>query len=183
MPDRRRDPSAAIERLLDEREIRDVLMRYCRGIDRMDRALVRSCYHDGATDSHGSFEGPVDEFLTWVWRVLDRYTATMHFLGNVLVEPVTADTARVETYGIAFHRTDGGDERGNLVTGFRYVDDFARCDVDGVPAWRIARRTAVTEWVRVARAGDAWPIPDGMITGRRDHGDPVYRDDAAGGGR
>jgi SnoaL-like domain len=182
-----REPGAdrndlALRRLLDEREIRDVLMRYCRGIDRMDRALVRSCYHHGATDSHGSFDGTVDEFLTWVWRVLGRYTSTMHFLGNVLVEHVAADAARVETYGIAFHRTDGGDERSNLVTGFRYVDDFTRRDVDGAPAWRIARRTAVTEWVRVARAEDTWPIPEGTITGRRDRRDPVYRDHVAGSG-
>jgi hypothetical protein len=173
----------ALRRLLDEREIRDVLMRYCRGIDRMDRALVRSCYHDGATDSHGSFDGSVDEYLTWVWRVLGRYTSTMHLIGNVLVEHVTEGVARAETYGIAFHHTEGGDASGNLVTGFRYVDDFERRDVAGSPAWRIARRTAVTEWVRVARPEDVWPIPDGMFTGRRDRTDPVYRDDAARGRR
>lgn len=179
-----REPdAAALRRLLDEREIRDVLTRYCRGIDRMDRALVRSCYHEGATDSHGSFEGTVDEFVAWVWRVLGRYTSTMHFLGNVLVEHVADDVAHVETYGIAFHHTEGGDARGNLVTGFRYVDDFERRDVDGTPAWRITRRTAVTEWVRVARAEDAWPIPEGAVTGRRDRSDPVYRDHAARGGR
>lgn len=175
--------SAAVQRLLDEREIRDVLMRYCRGIDRMDRLLVRSCYHDGATDAHGSFSGTVDEFLTWVWRVLGRYTSTMHLLGNVLVEHVGDGVARVETYGVAFHHTDGGDEQGNLVTGFRYVDDFERRDVAGAPEWRIVRRVAVTDWVRVMRAEDAWPVPEGMITGRRDRDDPVYRDDLARGGR
>lgn len=176
-------PDPLLRRLLDEREIRDVLMRYCRGIDRMDVELVRSCYHDDATDSHGSFRGTVDEFVTWVWRVLERYTSTMHLLGNVLVEHVNDDVAHVESYGIAFHHTEGGEERGNLVTGFRYVDDFERREVDGTPSWRIARRTAVTEWVRVARADDAWPIPAGMITGRRDRGDPVYRDAGVRGGR
>jgi SnoaL-like domain len=165
----------ALQALLDEREIRDVLMRYCRGIDRMDRELVRSCYHAGATDVHGSFSGGVDEFLEWVWRVLSRYTSTMHFLGNILVEHDGPDRARVETYGIAFHHTEGGEPAGNLVTGFRYVDDFARRPVDGVPEWRIALRVAVTDWVRADRPEDRWPIPEGMLAGSRDRTDPVYR--------
>jgi hypothetical protein len=165
-----------IQALLDERAIRDVVLRYCRGIDRMDRDLVRSCYHADAVDSHGSFTGTVDEFLDWVWRVLGRYTSTMHLVGNLLVERNGDGHARVETYGIAFHRTDGGDAAGNLVTGFRFVDDFAHRSVDGGPAsWRIASRVAITDWVRVDRPDDQWPIPPGMLTGRRDHDDPVYR--------
>ncbi len=165
----------ALQALLDERAIRDVILRYCRGIDRMDRDLVRSCYHAGATDSHGSFTGTVDEFIEWVWRVLLRYTSTMHFVGNMLVEPDGDDRARVETYGVAFHRTDGGDAAGNLVIGFRYVDAFARRPVDGGSArWRIAARVAVTDWVRVDRPEDHWPIAPGMLTGRRDRTDPVY---------
>lgn len=166
----------ALQALLDERAIRDVIMRYCRGIDRMDRELVRSCYHADATESHGSFTGTLDEFLEWVWRVLDRYTSTMHLVGNVLVEADGDDRARAETYGIAFHRTEGGGAAGNLVTGFRYIDDFRRCPVDGgPPSWRIASRVAVTDWVRVERVDDQWPVPPGMLTGRRDRDDPVYR--------
>ena len=75
-----------MQELLDEREIRDVILRYCRGIDRMEVELVRSCYHPDATDEHGSFSGGVDEFLAWVWPLLQRYTMTMHFVGNLLVE-------------------------------------------------------------------------------------------------
>jgi hypothetical protein len=165
-----------LQALLDERAIRDVILRYCRGIDRMDRALVRACYHPDAVDSHGSFEGSVDAFLDWVWRVLARYTSTMHLVGNLLVEPAGDDRAHVETYGIAFHRTDGGDAAGNLVTGFRFVDDFARRPVEGGPtSWRIASRVAVTDWVRVDRPEDHWPVPPGMLAGRRDRDDPVYR--------
>jgi hypothetical protein len=170
---------AGLSILLAERAIHRVILRYCRGVDRMDRELVRSCYHDGATDSHGSFSGTVDEYLVWVWRVLGRYTMTMHFLGNVLVEvdPERPDRARSETYGIAFHRTTGGPDAGNLTTAFRYIDDFALRPVGpGLPAeWRIARRVATTEWVRVDRPEDHWPIPEGMLRGSRDRTDPVYR--------
>ncbi|MCW2526204.1 MAG: hypothetical protein JWM76_1064, partial [Pseudonocardiales bacterium] len=36
--------SAAIQNLLDERDIRRVIYDYARGIDRMDLELVRGCY-------------------------------------------------------------------------------------------------------------------------------------------
>ena len=72
--------------LVAEAEIGRVTARYCRAIDRMDEALLRSCYHPGATDEHGSFRGDVDEYVTWVWRLLERYRSTMHLIGNQLVE-------------------------------------------------------------------------------------------------
>ncbi len=172
-------PHSELEVVLAERAIQRVILRYCRGVDRMDRELVRSCYHDDATDSHGSFHGTVDEYLVWVWRVLGRYTMTMHFLGNILVEvdPDRPDRARSEAYGIAFHRTDGGPPAGNLTTAFRYLDDFAYRTVGAGRGseWRIARRVATTEWVRVDRPEDHWPIPEGMLRGSRDRTDPVYR--------
>jgi hypothetical protein len=189
-------PDAGLDLLLAERAIHRVILRYCRGVDRMDRDLVRSCYHADAIDSHGSWSGTVDEFLVWVWRVLGRYTMTMHFLGNVLIEvdperPGAARaarsagsagsdrSARAETYGIAFHRTDNGPDTGNLTTGFRYVDDFALRPVEpgAPPEWRITRRMATTEWVRVDRPEDHWPIPEGMLRGSRDRTDPVYRNE------
>jgi hypothetical protein len=158
------------QRLWAESEIRRVLLRYARGVDRLDLELVRACYHPDATDSHGSFDGTVDEYLTWVERVLRRYDATMHFLGNPLVELTDERTAAVETYGMAFHRAAGGPPERNLVTGFRFVDRFECRDDD----WRIARRVAVTEWSRIDREDNWWPLPDGMLQGRRDRTDPVY---------
>src|SRR5919198_1032138 len=114
----------ALRQLLDEQAIRRVLARYCRGIDRLDQDLVRSCYHPDATEAHGSFTGDLEAYLTWVWKLLGRYASTFHFIGNVLVEPLDDDRAWCETYGIAHHRTADGSAAGNLVTGFRYVDRF-----------------------------------------------------------
>ena len=153
-----------------ESEIRRCLLRYVRGVDRLDLELVRSCYHADGTDSHGSFTGTVDEFLVWVERILRRYDLTMHFLGSPLVEFEDATHARVETYGMAFHRAVSGPPEHNLVTGFRFVDRFESRD----GAWRIAHRIAVTEWSRVDHEDAWWPIPDGMLQGRRDRSDPVY---------
>lgn len=168
------DPGAVtpLDRLLAESEIRAVLLRYVRGIDRLDLDLVRACYHPGATDEHGSWSGTVDEFCVWVDRILRRYDSTFHLLGNPLVELTASDRARVETYGMSFHRTRGGEPHLNLVTGFRYVDRFER----RADEWRIARRVAVTEWSRRDDEPGWWDFPTTMRTGRRDRTDAVYDD-------
>ena len=54
----------SITKLLAESEIRDVIFRYCRGVDRKDFALVRSAFHDDATlDYSPFFKGDVNQFL------------------------------------------------------------------------------------------------------------------------
>ncbi len=161
--------AAALRELLDKQAISEVVLRYCRGIDRMDRELVRSCYHPDASDSHGSFSGDREEFLAWVWRLLERYESTMHFVGNLLVE-TNGDVARAETYGIAFHRGRSDEPRLNLCTGFRTLDRFER----RAGEWRIARRIALTEWVRHDDPAGRWPTPPGMRRGARDASDALY---------
>jgi hypothetical protein len=166
----------ALAELLDKQAIHEVVLRYCRGIDRVDRELVRDCYWPEATDEHGSFLGTRDEYVTWVFdRMLPRYQVTMHVLGNVLVE-VHGDVAKCETYGIALHRAldvrpDGRPRpEHDFQTGFRYVDDFARRDGE----WRIARRICTFEWT--LRTGpEAWfdPPPEHR-RGARGRTDPVY---------
>jgi hypothetical protein len=62
--------------------IRQAVLRYCRGVDRLDAELMLSAYHDGATDDHGVFAGSAADLCarvvrsqldTWWGRYLDRY--------------------------------------------------------------------------------------------------------------
>jgi len=156
--------------LADRAAIADLMAVYCRGIDRLDRELVRSCFHPDATDTHGSFHGSVDEFIDWAFGLLDRYDATMHLIANHHAT-IVDDTAVAETYGIAFHRSTDPEPRRNLTVGFRYLDRLERRH--GGP-WAIAARTATTEWVRAPAPGEAWPIPADSAVGRRDDGDPLW---------
>jgi len=160
----------AMAELVAKREIEEVVLRYCRGIDRMDRELVRSCYHPDASEEHGSFYGGVEEFLDWVFRLLARYETTMHFVGNVLIE-LAGDAAVAESYGVAWHRSSDPRPQWNLTTGFRYLDRFER---RGDTGWRIARRIAVTEWSRVDTPEHRFTPASGHRRGRRDRGDALY---------
>lgn len=162
-----------VQALLDHQAIRDVVLRYCRGIDRLDLELVRGCYHPDATDDHGSFRLRTrDDYVEWVGGVLMRYTGTMHVVANQLVE-LDGDVARSETYGVAYHHGDPPDDhRRNFTTGFRYVDRFERRDGE----WRIATRVAVREWTHTVTAEQQVIIPPERDDrrGQRDRTDAVY---------
>jgi 3-phenylpropionate/cinnamic acid dioxygenase small subunit len=133
---------AAVQRLLDEAAIRDVVHRYARGVDRCDWELVRACFHPDGIDDHGRYRGDVEGFITWLQETLDRFVSASHLIGNVLIE-VDGDTAWAESYCWALHRVkadDAGVVRDHLVNA-RYCDRFERRDGE----WKIAERVAVFE--------------------------------------
>jgi SnoaL-like domain len=154
----------------DKAEIADVVLRYCRGVDRLDLPLIRSCYHDDGIDHHTGFDGDADRYVAWLSGLLPRFAGTMHMVGNQLVE-VDGDVARCETYGTAHHWGEPvGDPTLNFVTGFRYVDRMERRGGQ----WRIAERWAVREWTRSIPAETVRAKEGAGPSPRRDHDDPVY---------
>jgi hypothetical protein len=136
-------PEAGLRQLLDEREIRRVVLRYCRGVDRGDVELIRSCYHPGSTDTHGRYDGDGQAFADYVVPVLaERYTATMHAVHDSLIE-LDGPQAHVDTYFVAYHvSVEPADQAHLYVFGGRYVDRFERRDT----GWRIAARVVVRDW-------------------------------------
>lgn len=163
-----------LQRLVDEADIRRVLGRYARAIDRLDWELLRSCYHPDAVDEHGSFRGTVDEFVPWVQERLAEYDWTKHFLGNQLIE-LDGDTAWSETYCLAFHRVPAADGRGPLdrLINVRYVDRLERRDGE----WRIAHRLTVYGPGRVDPVVEEPQTTPLHILFARDRSDPAYRRD------
>lgn len=160
-----------LARLLDRQEIERVLHAYCRGIDRRDLALVRSCYHDDATDRHGSFFGTADAYVAWVDGLLARYRVTTHALNQITIEfAPTPDLAAVETYGLSVHRGDPAKPHQNLAIAFRYLDRFER----RAGVWKIASRVALGEWSLRLPAEAWWDVPDSHLQSRRDASDPLY---------
>ena len=53
---------ARLRELIDRHDIWTVVLKYARGIDRLDRDLVRSCYWDDAIDDHHAYVGGPDYF-------------------------------------------------------------------------------------------------------------------------
>jgi hypothetical protein len=159
-----------IEELSAREEIRDVLFRYTRGIDRFDLDLVRSCYHPDAYDDHGTYRGDLDGFLTWVVQALSFFESTMHFIGNQIID-VDGDRGRAESYCIAFHRRGAhADEPAyDLITALRYVDRLER----RAGQWRITNRVCVFDWTRRDPVVGEWSM-EGAVRGTRGDRDPVF---------
>jgi len=132
-----------VARLLDDRAVRDVVLRYARGVDRRDLGLVRGCFEPGAPYEGSLATGTVDDALRALEDALGRWDSTMHFVGNQLVE-LDGDRASCESYAIAFHRRDRVGDAAELVVGIRYEDELSR----GATGWRIARRRACALWSR-----------------------------------
>jgi len=167
-----------IDALIAKDAIRDVLMRYSRGVDRCDVALLKTCFHVDSTDDHGHWKGNGQDFADFIVQSLPQRTHhTTHSVANVLVELDEHDVnlARAESYAIAYlRRTDAaGAEWLDLFSG-RYVDRFERRDGH----WRIADRVVVHDWSTSTRldAGTSFPLPmEGFTQGCRGRSDLVYR--------
>lgn len=155
----------------DKLNIAEVVLRYCRGVDRLDLELVRSCYHDSGIDHHTGFDGDADSYVAWLAKGLPRFSGTMHLVANQLIE-VAGDRARSETYGNAHHWGEpASDPTLNFVSGFRYVDDMERRGGE----WKIAERWAVREWTRSIPPDTVRPKEGDGPTSCRDRTDPVYQ--------
>lgn len=152
-----------LKELLDRQDIYDLLCRYCRGLDRLDKALLRSVYHDDATDHRGFFTGGADAFCDFAIDTLSGHKANQHMLGNALIE-VEGDAAFGEIYFQAHHRiVENGLEKDLFIAG-RYVDRYEKRQ--GV--WKIAHRSELNDWRQTLPATDDWirTTPSALRGGR-----------------
>ena len=142
---------AMVRELHDREKIRQVVTNYCRGVDRMDRALLLSCYHPDAIDDHGFFVGGPEAFWDWVNRYHNNAQAThQHIITNHTCE-IDGDTAHAETYWMMA----GMDAKDFTLSigGGRYID---RLEKRG-GKWRIAARKCVSEWGGIPQGSKVTP--------------------------
>jgi hypothetical protein len=160
----------ALRTLLDKQEIHEVLMRYCRGIDRCDAELLHSVYHSDATDDHGLFKGQAVDFIPWALNALVRDQGTSHYIANELIE-VDGDVAHCESYFFGIHRRqEKGGTTAELVFAGRYADRFER----RAGVWKIAHRQVIFDRSRIDKIEREFSS-EGMVTGKRSREDAAYK--------
>ena len=164
--------AAELERLKAERDIYALLTRYCRGQDRLDLEMVRSCYHPDAHDNHGgrndddAYQGGVDGLLAWMHRHVSYGAIGQHFIGNFTVD-VQGDVAFSEAYiHSASRRRDQMDKPTMSLIYVRFYDRVERRDGEH---WKIARRDIVWDSAQVVpNPDDSWTPPSPpSLAGRR----------------
>ncbi|WP_240788686.1 nuclear transport factor 2 family protein [Ramlibacter henchirensis] len=186
--------SSVLEAFADELAIRNVLLRWCRAVDRLDCAGMRAVFHPDAVDRHGPFEGTVDELIAWISERHRSVAFSSHSISNIVVDFNGRDfngsnLAVSESYvrTIQSYPADAGSSLAQLTgqpvsgssAGFdmfssaRYVDRFERRD----GPWLIARRTVVHDWKRVVPIPQDAPRPKPQwAIGRRDSRDPLFEE-------
>lgn len=134
------DHNAMIRELWDRQQIHDCLMNYSRAVDRLDRELLLSVYHDDAVDHHGVFVGSPAQFADWVipmhrWAHLSH----QHCQFNSTVD-LDGDIAHAETYYmfVGLNRTGAP----LAMSGGRYIDRLEKRQ----GRWAIAARLCIRDW-------------------------------------
>ena len=75
-----------LEDLIAKQAIKELVLKYCRAIDRKDYVSLATLYHDEATDDHGGmFNGTAKEFLAWLPNMLETMKVTSHMVTNHLI--------------------------------------------------------------------------------------------------
>jgi ketosteroid isomerase-like protein len=140
-------PSEAADRLA----IRELVEAYAHCADRRDAkgqmALFTADTHFvvymNAKDPTPSQELHSREALASVFDDLNRYAATMHFVGQSTIQTLTGDRGTGEAYTLAHHLTVDGEKRSLMIAALRYDDTFVK--TDGV--WLFAERKLYVDWL------------------------------------
>jgi hypothetical protein len=134
------DLERVVIELQDRQAIHDCLMTYSRAVDRLDRELLLSVYHEDAIDDHGVFVGTPEEFADWA---IAMHTAThlshQHCIFNSTCD-LDGDVAHTETY----YMFVGLNRQGApfAMSGGRYLDRLEKRE----GRWAIALRICVRDW-------------------------------------
>lgn len=167
-------------------EINDALHRYARGVDRQDWELVRSAYHEDATDQHGDFRGGVQAFIDYLMQRHGNIEQSLHFISNVTVELLGEDRALVESYYLCQQRLKSAvsvekafgsilvadDETLQLSVSGRYVDRFERRN----GAWKIADRKVAFDVLSATPTPLGGGLDRRLLVSRRDQDDVLVRE-------
>jgi hypothetical protein len=134
------ETAARVQEISDKQVIRDLLLTYCRGIDRCEVELVKAAFWEDAYDSHGAHGAPAWEFASAIIESKLASTEwTTHSVTNHLVE-IEGDLAFSEATVITYQKSLESDDI-QMFCG-RYVDRVERRSGE----WRIAYRNMVHDW-------------------------------------
>lgn len=190
--------NTTLQKIIDRQDISDVLIRYCRAIDRLDENVFRTIFWpDGGYESATGFkvEAGSDSFVKTILDHTMRslFTVTQHHITNIQVHFETESVAHTECYIFAFHRLDpayeniaravgaqrakameaGENKDFDAFVGGRYIDRFEKRN----DMWRIKTRHLVIDWTSTALATE-WGRDAALAPfawpGSRSASDPSY---------
>ena len=140
-------PNEAADRLA----IRELVEAYAHCADRRDAngqmALFTPETHFvvymNANDPKPSQELHSRQALAPVFADLNKYAATMHFVGQSTIVSLTANRGTGEAYCLAHHLTIENEKRQLMIAALRYYDTFVKMNGE----WLFAERLLYVDWI------------------------------------
>jgi SnoaL-like domain len=140
-------PAEAADRLA----IRELVEAYAHCADRRDAKGQMSLFtgdshfvvYMNAKDPKPSQELHSRDALAPVFTDLNKYSATMHFVGQSTILTLTSDRGTGEAYCMAYHLTIEDEKRQLMIAALRYYDTFVKMD----GAWLFAERLLYVDWI------------------------------------
>jgi hypothetical protein len=139
------------EEAADRLAIRELVEAYAYCADRRDAkgqiALFTPDTHFvvymNAKDPKPSQELHSREALAPVFADLNKYAATMHFVGQSTILSISGNRATGEAYTLAHHLTVENGKRRLMIATLRYSDQFVKIDGE----WLFAERLLYVDWI------------------------------------
>jgi ketosteroid isomerase-like protein len=141
----------APEEAADRLSIRELVEAYAHCADRRDAkgqmALFTPDTHFvvymNAKEPKPSQELHSREALAPVFADLNKYAATMHFVGQSTILSLSGNRATGEAYTLAHHLTVEDGKRQLMIAALRYSDQFVKVDGE----WLFAERLLYVDWI------------------------------------
>ena len=131
--------------------IRELIEAYAHCADRRDAKGQMSLFtsdshfvvYMNAKDPRPSQELHSRDALAPVFADLNKYAATVHFVGQRTILTLTSDRGTGEVYCLAHHLSIEDEKRQLMIAALRYYDTFVK--VDG--SWLFAERLLYVDWI------------------------------------
>ncbi len=123
-------------------EIRELVLKYSRGVDRKDARLLRTLYAQNSIDNHDeSFRGAASDYIDFLEKSFPYMRYSGHHACNHMISlDVEKGTGEGEVYALAYHIIpDGAGGWAEDFMAVRYLDQYVHED----GAWKFAQRDVV----------------------------------------
>lgn len=166
-----------LQAMIDKGEVKDLIYRMARGLDRIDETLLRSVFHHEATLDFGPgvFQGSSNDYIHWAIGVMNQVRSSHHMITNIQTT-LEGDIALTESYCHAHFRMDKPTGREDIFIGSRYLDRFERHPAGPSGVWKVMHRKQIIDWVRTEAVSDLFyhQNPDALWSFRTKT-DPSYQ--------
>ena len=144
---------SVLQELVDKAAIRELMMKYARGIDRRDLDLIASGFTpDAHTNYRDGEQQGLEEIVSCLRTGTSRFDRSTHFMGDQEIQ-ISGDTADVETYAIDYLLYPIEGKQYQSIGGLRYQDKMVRRD----GRWLVQHRSLLIDWRRNSLVDNSVP--------------------------